>query len=202
MMTSPLDNVSRETIAKLEDFAALVQKWTVKINLVSKSSSEDLWNRHVLDSAQLFELAPRKGRWVDLGSGGGFPSIVVAILAQGAGTDHAITLVESDQRKAVFLRTAIRELALDAKVLSERIENLPPLKADILSARALTDLAGLFGFADLHLDAKGLALFPKGAQWEKELKSAQEQWQCSYDVIKSKSNPEAAILKIKDIVRV
>ena len=137
-----------------------------------------------------------------MGSGGGFPGIVVAILAQGAGTEHEITLVESDQRKAVFLRTAIRELALDAKVLSERIENLPPLKADILSARALTDLAGLCGFADLHLDAKGLALFPKGAQWEKELKSAQEQWQCSYDVIMSKSNPEAAILKIKDIVRV
>jgi 16S rRNA (guanine527-N7)-methyltransferase len=197
-----LDNVSRETLEKLEAFAALVQKWTVKINLISKTSADDLWDRHILDSAQLFDLAPATGRWADLGSGGGFPGIVVAILSQGAKTAHDIILVESDQRKAVFLRTAIRELGLTASVLSERIEKLPPLKADILTARALTELTGLCGFAHLHLAPKGLAFFPKGAQWEKELKSAQEQWSCSCDVIKSKSNPEAAILKIKDIVRV
>lgn len=197
---SPL-NVSRETLSKLEGFGKLVQKWTVKINLISKLSAEDLWERHILDSAQIFELAPSKGRWVDLGSGGGFPGIVVAILSQGANSDHEVILVESDQRKAVFLRTAIRELALNVTVLSERIEEIPPLKADILSARALAELTDLCDFAALHLAPDGLALFPKGEKWQKEIESAQDVWSCSFNAIKSRSNPDAAILKIKDIVR-
>ena len=198
---SPL-NVSRETLSKLDGFGKLVQKWTVKINLISKLSAEDLWERHILDSAQIFELAPSKGRWVDLGSGGGFPGIVVAILSQGANSDHEVILVESDQRKAVFLRTAIRELALNVTVLSERIEEIPPLKADILSARALAELTDLCDFAALHLAPDGLALFPKGEKWQKEIESAQDVWSCSFNAIKSRSNPDAAILKIKDIVRV
>lgn len=195
-------DVSRETLHKLQGFAALVQKWTAKINLISKGSVQELWDRHVVDSAQIFELAPPKGRWVDLGSGGGFPGIVVAILSQGAGAEHEVILVESDQRKAVFLRTAIRELDLDAKVISERIEKIPPLMADVLSARALADLTHLCSFAMLHLASTGVALFPKGEHWRKEVESAQEVWSCSMDAIKSRSNPEAAILKIKDIVRV
>ncbi len=202
MMAEGALDVSRETLGKLEAFAELVQKWTAKINLVSKASVEQVWERHILDSAQIYDLAPAKGHWVDLGSGGGFPGIVVAILSQGAATDHKFTLVESDQRKAVFLRTAIRELNLDATVLSERIESIAPLEADVLSARALADLSDLFSFASLHLASDGLALFPKGEKWQKEIVSARELWSCQIDAIKSRSNPKAAILKIKDIVRV
>lgn len=202
-MTSELPlNVSRETFDNLSIFVALVQKWTAKINLISKSSIDHIWERHISDSAQLFDLAPKAGKWVDLGSGGGFPGIVVAILSKGFGSDHQFTLVESDQRKAVFLRTAIRELVLDATVISDRIENIAPLGADILSARALAELGTLVGFADRHLAPTGTALFPKGAQWEKEDKSARCMWSYECEMIKSISHPEAAILKIKDISRV
>ena len=121
--SDPLDGVSRETLARLEAYAALVAKWNPKINLVSRKSLEDLWSRHILDSAQVFALAgpaPR-GRWADLGSGGGFPGAVVAILAAGIGADLRVTLVESDQRKAAFLRTVSRETAVPFEVLSDRI---------------------------------------------------------------------------------
>lgn len=202
MIPEGLPDVSRETFDKLRSFAGLVQKWTTKINLISKSSSEDLWNRHILDSVQLFDLAPVEGSWVDLGSGGGFPGIVVAILSEGAGAGHRVTLVESDQRKAVFLRTAIREAQLSATVISSRIEDVAPLEADILTARALADLSSLCGFAEKHLSPKGVALFSKGGQWKKEHQVAREMWSYSCDAVRSKSHPDAAILKIKDIARV
>ncbi|MDG1168122.1 MAG: 16S rRNA (guanine(527)-N(7))-methyltransferase RsmG [Sulfitobacter sp.] len=195
-------NVSRETLDKLQAFADLVQKWTSKINLISKPSVPEVWDRHILDSAQLYDLAPSSGHWIDLGSGGGFPGIVVCILAQGQGADQTFTLVESDQRKSTFLRTAIRELSLDARVLTQRIEEIAPMQADILSARALADLDALLGFAEMHLKPGGTALLPKGAQWEKEHRDAQIQWSYDCDPIKSKTNPDAAILKIKDIARV
>lgn len=202
-MMGPEDlNVSRETFDKLRSFADLVQKWTKKINLISKQSVPEVWERHIVDSAQLYELAPPVGKWVDLGSGGGFPGIVVCILAQGVGADQTFTLVESDQRKSTFLRTAVRELGLDAQVLTQRIEELDSLQADIISARALADLDMLLGFSEIHLIQTGMALFPKGAQWQKEHELAQIRW--SYDCVAttSKTNPEAAILKIKDISRV
>lgn len=195
-------NVSRETLDKLQAFADLVQKWTSKINLISKPSVPEVWDRHILDSAQLYDLAPSSGHWIDLGSGGGFPGIVVCTLAQGQGADQTFTLVESDQRKSTFLRTAIRELSLDARVLTQRIEEIAPMQAGILSARALADLDALLGFAEMHLKPGGTALFPKGAQWEKEHRDAQIQWSYDCDPIKSKTNPDAAILKIKDIARV
>ena len=195
-------NVSRETLDKLQAFADLVQKWTSKINLISKPSVPEVWDRHILDSAQIYDLAPSSGHWIDLGSGGGFPGIVVCILAHGQGADQTFTLVESDQRKSTFLRTAIRELSLDARVLTQRIEEIAPLQTDILSARALADLDALLGFAEMHLKPGGTALFPKGAQWEKEHRDAQIQWSYDCDPIKSKTNPDAAILKIKDIARV
>lgn len=195
-------DVSRETFEKLQAFSSLVQKWTAKINLISKSSVQEIWERHILDSAQIFNLAPSHGRWVDLGSGGGFPGIVAAILSEGVQSEHEIILVESDQRKAVFLRTAIRELSLSARVITSRIEEIQPLEADILSARALADLNALMGFAAHHLKNTGVALFPKGVQWQKEHAEAEKQWSYQCEIIKSKSNPAAAILKIKDISRV
>lgn len=195
-------DVSRETLERLEVYVDLVRKWNPKINLVSKPSLDDIWQRHIADSVQLNNLAPSGDTWVDLGSGGGFPGIVLAILGLEAATDREFTLIESDHRKSTFLRTAIRELELKAQVLSQRIEEVPPLKADVLSARALADLDTLLGFASRHLHPAGTALFPKGETWEKEEHAAREQWSYSCEVIKSKTNPDAAILKIKDILRV
>lgn len=192
-------NVSRETFDKLRAFANLVEKWTIKINLISKPSIPTIWDRHIVDSAQIFNAAPSSGHWVDLGSGGGFPGVVVGILTQGTATPHQITLVESDQRKSVFLRTAARELDLDVCVRSERIEAIDALNADVLSARALSDLKTLLSFANRHMNVGGTALFPKGAQWQKEDQDARETWSYACEVIRSITNAEAAILKIKDI---
>ncbi len=195
-------NVSRETYEKLQEFTRLVEKWNPKINLISKSTVPDIWERHILDSIQLFSVAPTSGKWVDLGSGGGFPGIVVAILTLGGKTNHEVILVESDQRKSVFLRTAIRELGLNAKVISDRVEQIKSLNADIISARALSDLSSLLEYTQIHLKVDGIALFPKGARWEEEHSDAQLIWSYSCEPIKSTTNPLAAVLKIKDIARV
>ncbi|MCL4170695.1 UNVERIFIED_CONTAM: hypothetical protein GTU68_049362, partial [Idotea baltica] len=134
-------NVSRETFAALQAYAALLEKWNPKINLVSKSSLQDLWNRHILDSAQLFSLVQHPhNTWADLGSGGGFPGLVIAIMALESGSPDQVILIESDTRKAAFLRTVIRELGLRASVINKRIEQVDPLDADVISARALADL--------------------------------------------------------------
>jgi len=187
---------------KLNAFVALVEKWTAKINLISKSSIPHIWNRHIADSAQLFDLAPSQGHWVDIGSGGGFPGIVLAILASERQEPFSFTLVESDQRKCAFLRTASRELDLGITVKSERIEEIAPLGADVLSARALADLSVLLGFADRHLSADGLALFPKGALWKMEDQDARKQWSYTCEPVKSRTSADAAILSIKEIARV
>ena len=194
-------DVSRETLEKLKAFAEIVRKWNPKINLVSKSSLDDLWSRHILDSVQIFELVPGPGKWVDLGSGGGFPGIVISILNQEE-RNFDVVMVESDQRKSAFLRTAIRELDLAAKVKTERIEELECLEADVLSARALADLTKLLGFAELHLKRGGIALFPKGQSWQREDLEARQDWNYDLETVTSKTNSDAAILKIKDIARV
>ena len=195
-------DVSRETYERLKAYQALVEKWTPKINLISRKSVPEIWERHIADSVQIFDLVERAAHWVDLGSGGGFPGIPVAILNAEAQTVGAITLVESDQRKVAFLRAAGRELDLPIVVKAARIEELPPLKADVLSARALAELSVLLGFAERHLSEGGTALFPKGAKWEMEIAETKDAWRYSFDSIPSKTNPEAAILKIRNITRV
>jgi len=198
---SPID-VSRETLERLQELRNLVIKWTSKINLVSKNSIEDIWNRHIWDSAQLVDgLEPVKN-WVDIGSGGGFPGLVLAVLAKEHPIADELIFIESDQRKSAFLRTAIRELGLNAKVITARIETAEKQTAQILSARALADLTTLLSFAERHLHASGTALFPKGANWEKEVQDAQESWSFDLTVRKSVTDPSAAILQIKDIARV
>jgi len=142
-------NVSRETSDKLEHYEATLRRWNPKINLVAKSTLDDLKKRHFEDSAQVLKRIPEETtRLVDLGSGGGFPGLVIAILASELGYPAETVLIESDQRKSAFLRTVLRETGTKATVLTERIEQAPPQVADILTARALTDLAGLLGYCE------------------------------------------------------
>ena len=196
-------NVSRETLAALRAFEALVQRWNPAINLVSKASLVDLWPRHILDSAQVFALCPDPAAtWVDVGSGGGFPGLVVAILARELKPDLHVTLVESDLRKATFLRQAAQTLRLPARVLSERIESLAPLAADVFSARALAPLQDLLAYAERHMAPTGAAILPKGARYADELASAKASWRFDVDVRPSLSDAEAAILVIRNIHRV
>ena len=198
-----LPDVSRETIERLELYAALLKKWNLSINLVSKASLADLWSRHILDSVQIFETAGHPvDQWVDLGSGGGFPGLVMAIMAMETGSPTRVKLVESDARKCTFLRAVIRETGARAEVINDRIENVAPLGADILSARALSDLTTLLGFADRHLKPAGIALFPKGETWQEELEDAQAKWCFQYEIAQSKTETGPVILRISGVSRV
>lgn len=196
-------NVSRETSERLQILADLLVKWNPRINLVSKSTLTELWVRHILDSTQVFSLADYPvGHWVDIGSGGGFPGLVIALMAPEHGTPARTTLIESDQRKCAFLRTVLRETGVAGDVISKRIEQAERQKADILSARALADLSLLFSFTERHLSAGGTALFPKGVTWQKEVEAAQQSWSFDLDVITSKTEPNSVILKVKELRRV
>jgi len=196
-------NVSRETLAHLEEYADLLRKWNPAINLVSKNTIKDLWQRHFYDSAQIYQLRAEKAcKWADIGSGGGFPALVLAVMAKETAPVSHFTLVESDMRKSTFLGTVIRKLDLNAVVVSERIEETQPLDADILTARAVAPLEKLLGFANRHLKPGGIALFPKGDRFRDEIEQAMVNWRFDLEEIPSKTNPTGAILKIGDISRV
>ncbi|WP_413717895.1 16S rRNA (guanine(527)-N(7))-methyltransferase RsmG [Silicimonas sp. MF1-12-2] len=196
-------NVSRETMDRLKAYAGLLGRWNPKINLVSKGSLSQLWERHMLDSAQIFNLRPQGCRlWADLGSGGGFPGAVIAIMASEAAPDMRVTLVESDQRKAAFLRTVARETGVGFTVLANRIEDNDPLHASVVSARALAPLTVLLGFASRHLASGGIALFPKGSTAQAEIAAALESWRFDCQTYQSQTDKDAVILKIGDIERV
>lgn len=201
MTVANLSDVSRETLQDLQSFAEYTRKWSSKINLVSKSDRENLWTRHVLDSLQIIRWAEPCGHWVDLGSGGGFPALVLAIYARRDWPHTRFTLIESDARKAVFLRTVIREFHLNAQVKTNRIEDTEPQKADILTARALADLTTLLGFAERHLSETGYALFQKGASWKKEVEDAQKTWRFDFEPFKSETDGSATILKVQGVSR-
>ncbi len=198
-----MSDVSRETMQRLETYAATLLKWNPKINLVSKSTIEDLWERHFEDSLQLVShIKPDTRYLVDMGSGGGFPGLVISLVAEDTGTPARTTLIESDQRKSAFLRTVLRETSSKANILTGRIEEAPPQNADVVTARALADLSKLLSFADRHLAPNGTALFLKGKNWRKEIVEAEETWQFRWNAVESKTNPDAVLLEIGDIKRV
>ncbi len=196
-------DVSRETIEKLETYANLVRKWTKRINLVAPGTVEALWERHFTDSAQLLTIAPVSAKtWVDLGSGGGFPGAVIALMASTTRPDLAMTLIESDQRKAAFLRTVGRETDTRLTVLAERAEAAEPSAADVVTARALAPLELLLSYVSRHIGKNGIALLPKGASASSEVELALKTWSFTCESISSMTDNQAAILKIGDIKRV
>jgi 16S rRNA (guanine527-N7)-methyltransferase len=195
-------DVSRETWERLVEFEALVRRWNPAINLVSRASLDALWGRHIEDSAQVFAFCPDSARsWVDLGSGGGFPGIVVAILAKELRPDLEVALVESDGRKATFLRQVARELALQVQVFGQRIESLPGQHADVLSARALAPLTDLLKMLETHGKPDGIAIFQKGEHHPEEIAAARTTWAFDVDVLPSLLDPRAAILIVRNLER-
>lgn len=195
-------DVSRETMERLQQYHRLLLKWNSHINLVSSSTLGDAWTRHFHDSAQAFELCPDGAKsWIDIGSGGGFPGAVVAILATGQRPDLRVTLIESDQRKAVFLRTVARETGTDMDVVAGRIEDASHSDADVLSARALAPLSDLLLFAKNLMKDDGRALFFKGRSWRNELRLALETWTFDCETYPSETDEDSVILKIGGIER-
>lgn len=193
-------DVSRETLDKLAAYADLLRKWTVKINLIAPSTISDLEARHVWDSAQAYQKTT--GSWLDFGSGGGMPAVVVAVLAQGAGHALDMTAVESDQRKATFLRTCARVLDVPMRVVAERIEDVAPQSAHVVSARAVASLDQLLLWSAPHMHPDGCCVFLKGARWAQEIDAAKQNWRFSYDAKASMTDAAAAILTIRDVKRV
>ena len=196
-------DVSRETVERLVDLEALVLKWTPSVNLISRASMPEIWSRHILDSAQIGRLAGAEGaEWADLGSGGGFPALVLAAMAKELWPDRRFTLVESDARKSAFLMQAIRRLDLPASVKVARIEGVPPMGAGIVTARALAPLTDLLGHASRHLGQLGRAFFPKGAGHQVEIASARACWHFDVTPHKSMTEAAAAILEVRNIARI
>lgn len=196
-------NVSRETQERLETYVRLLKQWNPKINLVAKSTLDDIWDRHILDSAQVLVAARvEEGIWFDMGSGGGFPGLVVAILAAEQRPDMIFYLCDSDQRKCAFLRTVVRETGVQAKVSAARLEELPSVGASVISARALASLADLLPLALRHGKTGHTALFQKGRNWREEVSAAQKEWRFQHEALPSKTDPEAVILRVEEIEHV
>jgi 16S rRNA (guanine527-N7)-methyltransferase len=195
-------SVSRETLGRLQIYADLLRRWNPTVNLVSQGSLEHLWSRHILDSAQILDLAPPAATWVDLGSGGGFPGLVITILGADERPALAMTMVESDARKCAFLATVARETGVAPRILTARAEDVPPLAADVVSARALAPLPVLLGLSARHLAPSGTALFLKGARHQPEIEQALAEWRFTYQKHPSLTDPAAVILSIKGLSRV
>jgi len=193
-----VSDVSRETQALLEKYVALLLKWTEKINLIAPSTVPDVWSRHIDDcvgSVQVVESPT--GHWVDIGSGGGLPGIIAAILHRE--TLDLCTLVESDTRKCVFLRTVIRELNLNAAVKSQRIEDVSLDAPEVISARALSGLTRLLDLTSAHRTGKTQLLFQKGLNWESEVRNAQERYHFSLEVHPSLTQEGSVTLLISEV---
>ncbi len=202
MNDSVLGDVSRETIERLELFAELTRKWTPKINLISRNTVPDLWARHIVDSAQLFQYAPTMPQhWVDIGSGGGFPGLVMAAMAAEKTPQTKFTLIESDQRKSTFLRSAAREMGVEVTVISDRVESCEPQQADVLTARALSALGELFPYITRHVRPSGIAILPKGKNHAQEIVDARLHWRFDVQSYQSTTEDLARILVVKDIER-
>jgi len=196
-------NVSRETTARLKHYLWLLQKWNPTINLVAKSTLAEAWNRHFMDSDQIFSsISDVATHWVDLGSGGGFPGLVVAIIGAEKAPDMSVTLVESDQRKAVFLRTVARETGVTVKVLAQRAEDIAPLAANVVSARALAPLKSLLEYTSRHIAQDGVAIFPKGENYRQEITDALASWRFDLQLSPSRTESRAVILTIRGLQHV
>ena len=187
--------VSRETLEKLQVYEAQLRKWNPAINLVARSTLNDIWGRHLADSAQLFQHVPEGTRLqVDLGSGAGFPGLVMAIL--GVPEVH---LIESDVRKSTFLRETARLTGAPVTVHAVRIEvaDVPP--ADLVTARALADLSLLLPWAHGLLKPGGVCLFPKGKTAADELTAVRDSWNMQIEQFPSLTDPAGSLLRLSDI---
>ncbi|MDA9789488.1 16S rRNA (guanine(527)-N(7))-methyltransferase RsmG [Amylibacter sp.] len=192
-------NVSRETFEKLQIYQELLLKWNRSINLVSKTTLETAPVRHFADSLQLWPLRSDFETWVDIGSGAGFPGMVLAILANGVGDFH---FVESDARKCAFLRNVSRETKTPTTVHTKRIEDISGLHADVVSARALASVDQLFGYSEKLLKPNAICLYLKGQNCDSELEEASRNWTFEAEKFASETDLNATVLRIKDIARV
>ncbi len=195
-------NVSRETINELKKYEALVVEWNNKFNLISKSSVQYIWERHILDSLQLCQFIKNTDKIMyDFGSGAGFPAIVLSIVGKQLFPKLKIFLVESITKKALFLNTVKNELNLNIEVINDRIENIKAKNIDLISSRAMASLDRLIDYSKPFCNKNTRLIFPKGSKYKEEIDLSLKKWKFDFDVIQSKTDETGKILYIRNIRR-
>jgi 16S rRNA (guanine527-N7)-methyltransferase len=187
--------VSRETLDRFSVYGELLIKWQSAINLVSSGTIDDMWRRHFLDSAQIFSLLPPETKNIlDIGSGAGFPGLVLALM--GA---KNVTLVESDTRKCMFLKEVLRETNSIANIENRRIEGFTESNFDVVTARALAPLDKLLVYVQPYFRLGTVGFFPKGRQFGSELASAKKHWQLKYSLVPSVTDAAGVIIVVEEL---
>ncbi|HWK63876.1 MAG TPA: 16S rRNA (guanine(527)-N(7))-methyltransferase RsmG [Rhizobiaceae bacterium] len=192
--------VSRETFERLREYESMFRRWAGRINLAAPSTLADVWTRHILDSAQLALLAADARTWLDVGSGGGFPGAVMAIILQDR-ADARIDLVESNRKKAAFLQTALGPYRGNVRVHARRIEDVYRQvgQPEIVTARALAPLPLLLNLTSPWLSAGATGLFHKGRDYRAEVKESRDAWNLDLVEHQSRIDPESVILEIRNL---
>lgn len=196
--------VSRETADRLVTYESLLRRWQKAVNLVAPRTLGEIWHRHFADSAQLAQLVPQDARsLLDLGSGGGFPGLVLAVVLMERRQPLRVTLVESDTRKAAFLREATRQTGAPVDILSMRIENPETQRrvgrVDVVTVRALAPLSRLLGLAAPYFGPRTVGLFLKGRDLQGEIDDARVGWQFDVEIVPSMSDPEGQIAVVRNV---
>ncbi|MBQ8785111.1 MAG: 16S rRNA (guanine(527)-N(7))-methyltransferase RsmG [Alphaproteobacteria bacterium] len=198
---SDIYNVSRETFSKLEVYHSSLLEWQNKFNLVSKNSLDDAWNRHFVDSIQLVEYIPDDAKsLIDMGSGAGFPGMVLAILLNERTPYLKVTLVESITKKTLYLNHVKETASVKVEIINGRVEQIKNRKFDVVTSRAMTSLIDLLDYAYPFLNKKGGCVFPKGKSWNEEVNIAKNKWNFNFEVFDSKTSEEGKIILIHNLV--
>jgi 16S rRNA (guanine527-N7)-methyltransferase len=196
--------VPRETVDKLAVYATLLQAWQKAVNLVAPSTLDSIWHRHFADSAQILSHSPDARSWIDLGSGGGFPGLVIAILLANH-ENRVVHLIESNGRKCAFLSEVIRKTGAPARVHQGRIEDIVASgalgTADVVTSRALAPLATLLGTSSGFFGDNSTGLFLKGREARQEIAEAEKNWRFDYECIPSRTGGEGSIVIIRAPVK-
>jgi 16S rRNA (guanine527-N7)-methyltransferase len=189
-------NVSRETLAQLQAYADILTEWNTIHNLVAKSTLPDLWERHMWDSAQLAPLVPQTAATLaDLGSGAGFPGLVLAAMLPGI----AVTLHEATTKKCAFLRAAADRMGIAITIENARMEDLPHRPYDVVTARACAPLPRLLEYAHSFVGPNSVCLFLKGQNVGSELTEAHKYWKMEVSQVPSQTDPSGAIVTVREL---
>lgn len=190
-------DVSRETSERLDAVILTLDDWRMRSNLIGPREWPQIWHRHVADSYQILPFIPETARCVDLGSGAGFPGLIVS----AARPEGHVTLMESVGKKCAFLRAAIDAAGLKASVYQGRIEAAPDSQADIVTARAFAPLPKLLDYAAPWMENGATGVFLKGERWKEELTDAQQRWNFAYEAIPSRTGGSGVILIVRELKR-
>lgn len=196
-------SVSRETFDSLKAYQSLLIEWQKKFNLVSNNSLEEAWERHFIDSVQLWKFIPETARsLLDFGSGAGFPGMVLAVIAKEKTPYLKVGLIESIAKKTMYLKTVAAELCVDVEIFNDRIENIPVQKVDVITSRAMTSLNGLLDYAHRFCKPETICIFPKGKKYAEELAEAHRHWKFKCRIEPSEVSEEGRILIVSNLSKI